>query len=101
VLSIVAVGGDEVVGSLNGYSLRHPNSRQPQFLLYEIDVKKQYRRRGVGAALVAAFVSEAQASGAFEVWVLTNHSNEAAMGMYRRCGFARRNPDDVMLSIAL
>ena len=76
----------EVVGSLNGYSLVTPSSSQSQFLLYEIDVKEEWRRGGVGAALVDAFLSEARASGAREVWVVTNDSNQSAMAMYQRCG---------------
>ena len=99
-LFISTVAG-EVVGSLNGHSVLSPGKRQPQFLLYEVDVRKQWRRRGFGAALVNAFVSEARASGACEVWVLTNHSNEAATALYRRCGFVCQNPDDVVSSISL
>ena len=97
----VSVVAGEVVGSLNGYSLLSPGKRQPQFLLYELDVRKQWRRRGFGAALVNAFVSAARVSGANEVWVLTNDSNEAATAVYRRCGLSRRNQDDVMFSIFL
>jgi ribosomal protein S18 acetylase RimI-like enzyme len=97
----VSVIAGEVVGSLNGYCLPHPSRSQPQFLLYEIDVKKTWRRRGLGVALADAFLSEARASGASDVWVVTNDSNQGAMAMYRRCGFVRRHPDDVMLSIML
>ena len=89
------------MGSLNGFRLLTPNGTRPQFLLYEIDVKETWRRRGVGAALVDAFVSEARSAGASEVWVVTNDANHAAMAMYRRRGFVRRHPDDVMLSIGL
>lgn len=97
---IVSVIADKVVGSLNGYRLLRPGTREPQFLLYEVDVKEEWRRRGLGVALVNAFAAEARASGACEVWVLTNGSNQPAMALYERCGFARRNPDDVMFSIA-
>lgn len=97
-ISVVAV---EVVGSLNGYSLLCPGKGQPQFLLSELDVKKEWRRRGFAAALVNAFVSEARASGAREVWVLTNDSNQAATAVYRQCGFTRQNVDDGTLTIAL
>jgi len=99
---IVAVTGDgEVVGSLNGYSLLQPDRLQPQFLLYEIDVKYSFRRQGIGSRLIRAFAAEARERGAFEVWVLTNQANSAAMAMYRKCGFDRKNPDDVMLNVKL
>jgi ribosomal protein S18 acetylase RimI-like enzyme len=97
----LALEGERVIGSLFGYALVHPPIRKPQFLLYEIDVRSQSRRRGIGKALVQAFISAARAAGAFEVWVITNQSNTAAMAMYAACGLRRENPDDVMLAIPL
>jgi ribosomal protein S18 acetylase RimI-like enzyme len=97
-LLLVALVDGEVVGSVNGYALRHPHRPEPQFLLYELDVKPAWRRKGIATRLVDAFVQSAREAGAFEVWVLTNDSNAAAMATYRRCGFVRRNQDDVMLS---
>jgi hypothetical protein len=49
---------------------------------------------------VKAFISEARAAGAFEVWVITNQSNAADMAMYAACGLRRENPD-VMLALPL
>jgi ribosomal protein S18 acetylase RimI-like enzyme len=97
----VAVHAGEVVGSLNGYALHHPGRREPQFLLYEIDVRTTWRRRGIATRLVESFMGAARDAGAFETWVLTNASNDAAMALYRRCGFVQRNADDVMLSVDL
>jgi ribosomal protein S18 acetylase RimI-like enzyme len=96
---LLAVESGRVVGSLNGYALRHPNRREPAFLLYEIDVREECRNRGIGKALVNRFVAEARSAGAFEVWVVTNQSNGPAMAMYRHCGLTRPNPDDVMLEM--
>jgi ribosomal protein S18 acetylase RimI-like enzyme len=95
----LAVENGKVLGSLNGYALRHPNRPQPQFLLYEIDVRPDCRRRGVGLALVNAFTDAARAAGAFEVWVVSNESTPAALALYRKCRYRRDNEDDVMLSI--
>jgi ribosomal protein S18 acetylase RimI-like enzyme len=89
----------QVIGSLNGYSLRHPDQLTSQFLLYEIDVHPLFRNKGIGTLLVTAFVELASHLGAFEVWVLTNASNQAAMSMYLKCGFQRKNNDDIMLSM--
>ncbi len=94
---MLAIQADRVIGSLHGHALRHPHRPEPQFLLYEIDVRPEYRDRGVGRALVMAFNAEARAAGAFEQWVLTNESNPAAIAMYQACGFRRANSDDVML----
>jgi GNAT superfamily N-acetyltransferase len=98
---LLAVAGGRVVGSLNGYAFRPPHRRDPQFLLYEIDVRLEHRNRGIGKALVNRFIVEARSAGAFEVWVLTSQSNRAAMAMYAHCGLGREHQDDVMLNLML
>jgi ribosomal protein S18 acetylase RimI-like enzyme len=97
----LALEDGRVAGSLFGYALAHPPMCEPQFLLYEVDVRPQTRRRGIGKALVQAFIAAARTAGAFEVWVITNQSNAAAMAMYAACGLRRENPDDVMLALPL
>ena len=98
---MLAVEAGRVIGSLNGYALRRPHRAEPQFLLYEIEVRQDCRNRGVGRAMVGAFAAEARAAGASEHWVVTNESNPAAMAMYHACGYRRANPDDVMLEMVL
>ena len=97
----LAVAGDEVVGSLNGYRLTHPHTRRPQFLLYEIDVAAPWRRRGIGASLVRAFIEEARIQDAFGFWVVTDRANTAAMALYRSCDLTSSDLEDVVLSLGL
>jgi len=94
---LVAVEDKRAVGSLYGYALRPPYRREPQFLLYTIDVRPSDWRRGIGTALVDRFIAEARQAAAFEVWVVTNEANRAAMALYQRGGFRRPAVDDVML----
>jgi GNAT superfamily N-acetyltransferase len=98
---LLALEGDRIAGSLTGHALRQPHRREPQFLLYEIDVRPERRKRGIGRALVQTFIDEARDRGAFEVWVLTNLSNDAARRLYASCGFHRENQDDLMLNLML
>lgn len=98
---ILAVLDGRALGSLNGYSLRYPHRPHPQFLLYEIDVRPDHRRRGIGTALVEAFTAEARLAGASELWVVSNASTPEAVRMYERCGYRRPNPDDIMLERGL
>ena len=99
---IVAVENGVVVGTLDGYALRQPHLRRPQFLLYEIDVAVEHRRRGVGRALVDAFADEARRRDAEVIWVLTHRSTAAAVALYRACGFAPdEEPDTAMMELAL
>ena len=99
---IVAVENGVVVGTLDGYALRQPHLRRPQFLLYEIDVAVEYRRRGIGQALVDGFADEARKRDAEVIWVLTRRSNAAAVALYRACGFAPdEEPDTEMMELPL
>lgn len=93
---LLAVEEDRAVGSLNGYFLPRPYRSEPQFLLYEIDVREDCRRRGIGRALVERFHAEAKLAGAYEVWVLTDESNRAGMGLYERARMARAPGETVM-----
>jgi len=96
---LLCVEGGRVVGCLNGYSLWRPHRSGPQFLLYEIGVRPECRSRGIGSALVKAFLAEARAANAFEVWVVTSKSNAAAMRMYCRNQFRAEADDDTVLNL--
>ena len=97
----VAEEGGRAVGSCYGYALRYPYRAEPQFLLYELDVLESHRSRGIGQALIRAFIDVAREAGACEAWVITNASNAPAMRAYQACGMRRINSDDVMLEISL
>jgi ribosomal protein S18 acetylase RimI-like enzyme len=43
--------------------------------------------RGIGSALIAAFLDEARRRGARRVWVVTTNDNVDALGLYQRRGF--------------
>jgi len=98
---LLATDREKVIGCLYGYALQHPYRREPQFFIYGIDVRPEYRNRRIGSSLVDQFINEARLTGAFEVWVLTNEGNSAAMSMYAHSGLTRPNSDDVMLNLHL
>jgi putative acetyltransferase len=52
-----------------------------------VAVHPQWRRRGVGRALVIALLNAAHARGLIRVWMETNDDWRDAVGLYRRCGF--------------
>lgn len=47
------------------------------------------------------FIEEDRIVNAYEIWVLSCESNLAAITMYQKSGFQRRNADDVMLSLLI
>ena len=94
---LVAEEGEEVIGWVYGHELIHPDG-EATTLLYALDVVERARRRGAGAALVAAFVHEARLADCTEVWVLTDDSNPAALATYRSAGGVRDAVPQVMFS---
>src|SRR3954454_11812222 len=82
-------------GCVYGHELAHPDGERTM-LLYSLDVAERTRRRGHGVALVRAFVDHARAIGCTEVWVLTDHTNPAALATYSAAGGQRDPADQVM-----
>ena len=56
-----------------------------ELLLYEIGVRREHRRQGVGKRLLAAMQRWMRAQRVAEVWVLAD--NPVAVRFYRACGF--------------
>lgn len=53
-----------------------------------VEVERAQRRRGLGTAITAACCAEAFARGAHRVFLQVETGNEAAKGLYERCGFS-------------
>jgi ribosomal protein S18 acetylase RimI-like enzyme len=85
VLFWVARDGDEVAGFL--YCLQVPlrMSDEQELLLYEIGVRKEWRRKRVGRLLLDHMEGWMRTNGVGEVWVCAD--NPAAVAFYRACSF--------------
>lgn len=93
---LVAFDRDEPVGLLLAYELMRRHGDEPRMHLYEIGVREDYRRRGIGRSLVESFAELARARGARRAFVLTDESNPAAMAFYASVGGVRVRADDVV-----
>ncbi len=60
-------------------------------------VRPEYRRKGIGKALLEFVLAQARAEGALRVTLLTDADNERAQALYRKAGFA----DSSMLAMRL
>jgi aminoglycoside 3-N-acetyltransferase I len=95
-VQLVAFDGEEPVGQLLAYELirRHGDGRM--MFVYEIGVRSDYRRNGVGRMLFAALSEICRERGITRAFVITNERNEAAMAFYEALGAARAATDDVV-----
>jgi ribosomal protein S18 acetylase RimI-like enzyme len=56
--------------------------------LFNIAVHKEYRRNGLGQALVASILERARGLGAEQAYLQVVEANEAARSLYAKIGFA-------------
>jgi RimJ/RimL family protein N-acetyltransferase len=79
--AIVAVAGDEIVGSVHVRATRHG------FGELGMAVAREWRGRGVGSALLAAAIEWARDRGLHKLCLDVFAHNEAAIALYRKFGF--------------
>lgn len=93
---LVAFADTAACGFLWAYVLEGPHQDRPKLFLYSIDVFPEFRRQGVGIALIAELKAIAWERRCSEAFVFTEDSNVPAKALYERAGGVRENPDDVM-----
>jgi ribosomal protein S18 acetylase RimI-like enzyme len=82
---LAAIEDGEAVGFVTGVEMTHPDKGTEMFL-YELGVREDHRRMGVGGALVRSLAELATARGCYGMWVATEHDNAAALATYRSAG---------------
>ncbi len=87
-LAVVARDGDKIAGWAWGYRMLRADG-DSMLLLYEIEVVESERRRGVGRALVEAFLDIGRREGHTKMWLLTDVANEEARALYEAAGGSR------------
>jgi ribosomal protein S18 acetylase RimI-like enzyme len=82
---LIAYEDDQPAGFVSGVELSHPDKGTEMFL-YELAVAEPFQRRGIGTALVNALLEIARERACYDMWVLTDADNEAALATYRTTG---------------
>jgi len=87
-ICLVAELDGEVIACLAGLILVAPEERPAKRTrLEKLFVKEEFRGKGIGAALVEAFVKWSRENGVERVFVRTYATNESAIHLYERFGF--------------
>lgn len=83
---IVATDGSMPIGYVVAYLLDRVDRKQAMMFFYEISVAESHQRRGAGAAMIKLLKSFCRKQGVMKMWVHTNRSNLAAVGLYETTG---------------
>jgi aminoglycoside 3-N-acetyltransferase I len=84
--AIAAIDGDEVVGGLTAHALPMTRAQGFELFLYDLAVRPDRQRRGIGRRLVARLREEAAAEGADNVFVPADDDDDHALEFYRALG---------------
>jgi len=93
---LVAVEGEKALGYLFAYELQRPDREQAMMFLYDITVLDEYRKKGVGTALIEQLKTMCNNKHIMKMFVPTNRSNTAAMNLYQKTGAVISTDNDAV-----
>ena len=84
--AIAAFVGDEIVGGLTAYTLPMTRSESSEIFIYDLAVREDQQRKGIGRQLVTALREAAAAAGIQLVLVAADNDDGHALDFYRAVG---------------
>jgi ribosomal protein S18 acetylase RimI-like enzyme len=85
---------DAPVGLVWGLQMRSPSGRLTTYV-HELDVHQNWRRQGVGSALIIKAMTLARSRGSTKFWLSTGGHNETAQALYESLRGDRKPLGDV------
>jgi GNAT superfamily N-acetyltransferase len=85
---LVAEAGGQVVGMCSGQLLVSTAEGAPAAVVEDVVVRRDWRGRGVGRALLDAVAAWAAGRGAWRLQLLADRHNLPALAFYERTGFS-------------
>jgi aminoglycoside 3-N-acetyltransferase I len=95
-VQLAALVEAEPVGQLLAYELTRRHGDGKMMFIYEIGVRDDHRRNGVGRLLFEKLKEICRQRGIARAFVITNERNEAAMAFYRALGARRDGTDEAV-----
>lgn len=84
---LTAVEEDRVVGFLLARTVPG-SSEKPDIDLYNIAVRPEHSRQGIGSAVIKELLDEITSADTENIWLEVRESNRAAIDFYEKHGFA-------------
>jgi aminoglycoside 6'-N-acetyltransferase I len=96
----VAIDDGIVVGIVSALHYVHPD-KPPELWINEVGVAPTHQRRGLATELMRAIFAHGRQLGCREAWVLTERSNEPALGLYRALDGKEPEDETVLFAFRL
>ncbi|MDO3627970.1 N-acetyltransferase [Mucilaginibacter sp. BT774] len=90
---VVALKGDRPVGFTQLYPKYSSVNAVKNWILNDLYVESNYRKQGIGEAMIKTAMEFARADGAAYVQLETAVDNYAAQSLYEGLGFQKQEPD--------
>jgi aminoglycoside 3-N-acetyltransferase I len=84
--AMAALSGDEVVGGVTAHVLPMTRAQTSELFIYDVAVRVDYQRRGVGRQLLTKLLEAASAAGIPEAFVPADDEDTHALDFYRALG---------------
>lgn len=84
--AFAALDGDEVVGGLTAHVVPMTRDATDELFIYDVAVRPDRQRQGVGRLLMTATIAAAAADGIDVVFVAADDDDEHALDFYRALG---------------
>jgi len=86
IIFYVALSGQEVIGGLTTYILPSIYSVTPEAYIYDLAVRRQYQRKGIGRKLLNSLKEYCLTLGIKDLFVQANSEDQPAIGFYKAMG---------------
>ncbi|MET3721289.1 MULTISPECIES: GNAT family N-acetyltransferase [unclassified Arthrobacter] len=86
--AIAAFAGDDIVGGITAHTLPMTRSPSSEVFIYDLAVRQDHQRQGVGSRLVLELRDAAAAAGFGEVFVPADNEDKHALDFYQAQGAA-------------
>ena len=83
---LAAFVGSEIVGGLTAHTLSMTRSASSELLIYDLAVRRENQRQGVGRRLIRELRDRAVAVGIRDVFVPADNEDSHALDFYRALG---------------
>jgi aminoglycoside 3-N-acetyltransferase I len=82
-IAFTAFRENKVIGGLTGYELPMYYSKQSEIFIYDVGIKPEFQRKGVGKMLLSALKEYGKQNGVKEIFVAAHAEDRHALKFYK------------------